>query len=120
MTPIEFPEQTVVIAKSQPEYAPLPSHQAIGDPQGRVVVCWKLTWRERWKILRHGLLWHQVLTFHQPLQPQLLGTEKPQMLHPAVQWNKGNQVVQDHRDGTVHEEATKFERRARGLPAFRP
>lgn len=76
---VEFPEQTVVIAKDQPEYLPLPAHRFAGDPQGRIACCWQLTWRERLGILFSGKLWHQVLTFNQPLQPQLLTVEKPDM-----------------------------------------
>ena len=76
---IEFPEQNIIIAKDQPEYLPLPAKRFAGDPQGRIVCCWKLTWRERMKILFRGLVWHQVLTFNKPLQPQLLTIEKPEL-----------------------------------------
>jgi len=75
---IEFEEQTVVIAKDQPEYLPLPAHQ-FNDKQGRIAFCWKMTWRERIKVLFTGLLWQQVLTFNQPLQPQMMETIKPDM-----------------------------------------
>lgn len=78
---VEFPEQTVVIAKDQPEYLPLPAHRFAGDPQGRIACCWQLTWRERLAVLFVGKLWHQILTFNQPLQPQLLTTKKPDMLN---------------------------------------
>ncbi len=74
---IEFPEQTVVIAKDQPEYLPLPAFQFANDPTGRIACCWQLTWRERFKLLFTGKLWHVVMAFHQPLQPQLLQLEKP-------------------------------------------
>jgi hypothetical protein len=76
---IEFPEQTVVIAKDQPEYLPLPAHRFKDDPQGRIACCWQLTWAERFKVLFRGRLWHQILTFDKPLQPQLLSVEKPEM-----------------------------------------
>lgn len=76
---IEFPEQTVVIAKDQPQYLPLPAHRFAGDPQGRIAFCWKMTWRERIAVLFTGTLWHQVLTFNEPLQPQKLEIEKPEM-----------------------------------------
>lgn len=76
---IEFPEQTVVIAKDQPEYMPLPAHRFENDPQGRIACCWKFSWPERLRVLITGKLWHQVLTFNQPLQPQLLTVEKPEM-----------------------------------------
>ncbi len=118
MTPTVFAEQTAVAGKGQPEYSQLPCHQVVGDPQGRVVFCWTLSWKERLRVLLSGKLWHQVLTFRQPLQPQMLGVEKPTMLHPAIRWNEGNLVVQDHRDGTIYEEATEFERSVRGLPRF--
>lgn len=75
---IEFKEQTVVIAKDQPEYLPLPAHQ-FKDPQGRIAFCWKMSWKERLKALWTGILWHEVLTFNGPLQPQLLSTDKPDM-----------------------------------------
>lgn len=76
---IEFPEQTVVIAKNQPEYNPLPAHQ-FGTTDGRIACCWKLTWRERFAVLFSGVVWHQILTFGSPLQPQLLTVEKPEMI----------------------------------------
>lgn len=78
MKPIEFPEQSIVIAKDQPEYLPLPAHQ-FNDAEGRIACCWKLSWLERLKVLFSGLIWHQVLTFNGPLQPQMLTVEKPSM-----------------------------------------
>lgn len=76
---VEFPEQTVVIAANQPDYLPFPAHRFSGDPQGRIAACWKLGWRERLSVLLTGKVWQQILTFNQPLQPQLLTAEKPQM-----------------------------------------
>lgn len=76
---VEFPEQTVVIAKDQPQYLPMPAYRYPDDPDGRIACCWALTWRERFAILFSGVLWHQVLTFNQPLQPQLLTTDKPEL-----------------------------------------
>jgi hypothetical protein len=73
---IEFPEQTVVIAKDQPEYTPLPAYQ-FGGPQGRIACCWKLAFRERIRLLFSGVIWHEVLTFNTALQPQKLSLEKP-------------------------------------------
>lgn len=75
---VEFDEQTVIIAKDQPQYKPLPAYQ-FGDEQGRIACCWELTWKERLSVLFRGLIWHQILTFNAPLQPQLLTTEKPDM-----------------------------------------
>lgn len=76
MNLIEFPEQVVVVAKDQPEYAPMPAYL---HPNGTVVCCWKLTARERFKLLFSGVIWHSMLAFGQPLQPQLLEVDKPPM-----------------------------------------
>jgi hypothetical protein len=76
---IEFSEQRTVIAKDQPEYRPMLAYRFHGDPQGRIVCCWKLNWRDRFKVLATGKLWHSILTFNQPLQPQLIVTDKPEM-----------------------------------------
>lgn len=78
---IEFPEQTVVIAKDQPQYNPLPAH-SFGDAQGRIACCWRLSFCERLRVLFTGTIWHEILTFNQPLQPQRLSAEKPQMNAP--------------------------------------
>ncbi len=86
---IEFTEQTVVIAKDQPEYLPLPAHRFPNDPQGRIAFCWQLTWKERFAVLLRGKLWHQVLTFNQPLQPQMLAVEKPDMGQPDQRQGEG-------------------------------
>lgn len=75
---IAFPEQTVIIAKDQPQYFPLPAHR-FGDAEGRICCCWSLSWRERLRVAITGRIWHQVLTFDKPLQPQLLTAEKPMM-----------------------------------------
>jgi len=79
MTPVTFPETNVEIAKDQPEYLTLPSHVDMSTPQRVATFCWQLSWRERWQLLVRGRLWHQVLTFGHPLQPQLLHTVKPQL-----------------------------------------
>lgn len=78
MTLIDFPERTVIIAKDQPEYLPLPAHQ-FRDSEGRIACCWKLTWKERVAVLWRGTIWHQILTFNQPLQPQMMTVDKPEM-----------------------------------------
>lgn len=86
MKPISFPEQTLVFAKDQPEYIPLPAHRS--SHLGRATFCWQLTWRERLKLLVTGKIWHQALTFGQPLQPQLLMVEKPFMFVPPPEREK--------------------------------
>ena len=71
---IEFPEQTSVYAKDQPQYRPLPCYKT---EDGTVYCCWEVTFLERVKILLTGKLWHSIMTFNKPLQPQLLMVEKP-------------------------------------------
>ena len=78
MKPIDFPESNVVFAKDQPEYLPLPAVCNPKDPSGETTFGWKLSWRDRWDILRHGEIWQSVLTFKQPIQPQLLAVKKPE------------------------------------------
>ena len=79
---IDFKEQTVTYAKDQPEYRPLPAYKYKDDPQGKIVCCWKLSLRDRIKVLMTGKVWHLILTFNHPLQPQLMMVDKPEM--PSV------------------------------------
>jgi hypothetical protein len=79
MNLVEFPEQTTVFAKDQPEYLPLPAHVYPNDVEGRITCCWSLSWRDRFRLMLTGLLWHQVLTFNRPLQPQFLTVDKREM-----------------------------------------
>ena len=77
MNLVEFKEQTVVFAKDQPEYKPLPAWKRKNDVTGEIVCCWSLSIGERIAVLFSGLIWHSILTFNQPLQPQLLSVDKP-------------------------------------------
>lgn len=77
MDPIAFSEHNIVIAEDQPQYRPIPAFVVPHDAEGKVLFCWKLTWKERLHLLCTGKLWHQVMTFGHPLQPQLLSVEKP-------------------------------------------
>lgn len=79
MIPVDFPEVTNRIAEGQDQYMTLPAHINPGN-QGEVTFCWQLTWKERMQLFLTGKLWHSVLTFNQPLQPQVLNIEKPEML----------------------------------------
>jgi len=73
MIPIEFPEQTIVWAKNQSPYLPLP---AFTDDK-QTISCWKLTWKERLNVLINGKLWLRQMNFCQPLQPQAPSIESP-------------------------------------------
>jgi len=64
-----------VYAKDQPEYLPLPALPV--DDGTRIITRWKLTLRERVRLLLTGDLYLQVLTFRRPLQPVALSVEAP-------------------------------------------
>lgn len=72
--PVAFPQQTVVFAKDQPEYQPLPAHVS---PHGVVTSCWELTDAELAKLRKTKRLWLQALTFGDALQPQRPSVEIP-------------------------------------------
>ena len=74
MKPIDFKGRNRVFAKDQPEYVPLHAHITKG---GIVTSCWKMTFKERLKVLMTGEVWLQLLTFNQPPQPQLLSVDSP-------------------------------------------
>ncbi len=67
MKPIEFEESNTVFAAYQPQYLPLP---AFKSDDGKVISCWKASFRERLIFLFTGKLWLYMLTFNKPLQPQ--------------------------------------------------
>ncbi len=76
----EFPEVNARIAENQEEYMTLPAHVDTVTEAGFTTCCWELSWRERLRLLRTGRLWHQIMTFHMPLQPQLLSVTKPPLV----------------------------------------
>ncbi len=74
MKPIEFNEKNCVFAERQPEYIPLPVHKT---EDGIVISCWKLTLKERLKVLFCGNIWLSVMTFNHSLQPLDLSVDSP-------------------------------------------
>ena len=70
-----FDGQTAIIAENQPEYLPMPAHIS---SEGVVTCCWRLTWGERFRLLLTGEIWHRILTFNRPLQPQQLRVDRPE------------------------------------------
>ncbi len=75
MKPVVFPGANTTLAKDQPEYLPLPAYW---DGQKLMVTCWALSWRERFRLLWTGRLWHSQLTFGMALQPQRPSVERPE------------------------------------------
>lgn len=86
MIPIEFKEQTGVLAKDQPEYLPLPVWQ-----DGETTIsCWKFSIWERVKILFGCPLWLWQKNFGRPLQPQLPVVENPFIIPKEIDKNASN------------------------------
>ena len=78
MRPVEFEGYHAVIAANQPPYQPLYAY-SYQDATGRIACCWQLSFWERFKVLVSGKIWHQIVTFQKPLQPQLLTVSKPDL-----------------------------------------
>jgi len=79
MTPKQFKEANVTFSKDQPEYQPLPAFRNY-SPQGEVITCWNLTFRERLRVLFKGEIWLSLLTFNKPLTPSFMTTKKSDVL----------------------------------------
>jgi hypothetical protein len=73
MKPIPFPEQTIVWAKDQPPYRPLPAY----TDERETISLWAMSLGERLRVLWTGRLWLRQQNFGQPLQPQLPSTTTP-------------------------------------------
>ena len=75
MKPIEFKHQNVVYAKDQPEYQPLPALK-IDSPQGEVISCWQMSFKERMKVLFTGVIWVSLVSFNKPLTPSFISVNR--------------------------------------------
>jgi hypothetical protein len=75
MKPVEFSQQNVVFAKDQPQYMPLPAF--VSSNGSLVTSCWRMTWGERLRNLITGRVYVSLLTFGQPLQPQIISIKPP-------------------------------------------
>lgn len=75
MEPCKFDGANVVFGAAQPEYIPLPAQ--VNPKSGVVLTCWKLTPEEVKKVQETGVIWVEMLTFNQPLQPIRLDVDKP-------------------------------------------
>ena len=75
MKPTEFKHQNIVFAKDQPEYQPLPALR-LDTPQGEVISCWKLSFKERLQVLVFGRVWVSLMMFNKPLTPSFLSVKR--------------------------------------------
>lgn len=82
MKPIPFKHQNVVFAKDQPEYIPLPALKLDTD-EGEVISCWKMSFKDRIKVLITGKVWLSLVTFNKPLTPSYLAINRKEVYsHP--------------------------------------
>ncbi len=77
MKPIEFKEQNMVLGKYQKEYEPLP---ALVFQDGEVMTCWKLSWKELFKVIFTRKIYLSVQTFCKPLQPLYMTVSKERIV----------------------------------------
>ncbi len=84
MKSLEFKHQNVVFAKDQPEYRPLPVLKVtvprleLNDPDGHVVFCMGLSFKERLRVLFLGKIWVSLMTFGE-LTPTFLTTYRKEV-----------------------------------------
>lgn len=91
MTPKQFPEANVTFAKDQPEYQPLPAFKN-DSPQGEVISCWQLSFKERMRVLVKGEVWISLMSFNKPLTPSFITTKKSDVLNPEF-FNAGRKKL---------------------------
>lgn len=82
MEPIKFDGANIVFGAKQPEYIPLPAERVGKAETGQVNTCWELSPDELKKVQKSGKIYVSLLTFGQPLQPILVGVEKPNVYDP--------------------------------------
>lgn len=68
--------------EGQSDYLPLPAR--IQGPYGMVISRWRLSWRERLRVLLGAPVWISQYTFYSPLQPILPSIDKPEITSTSV------------------------------------
>lgn len=95
MRPIEFPEQTHVLAKDQPQYTPLPVHIAqrtVTTADGEKTIpwsatcCYELTDEDIADIVANRKMYYQQMLFGYQFQPVFLSTKDPFVPENKQHW----------------------------------
>ena len=82
MKPTTFKHQNIVFAKDQPEYQPLPALK-LDTPEGEVISCWKMSWKERINVFITGRVWLSLMSFNKPLTPSFMSVNRKNVYyHP--------------------------------------
>ena len=79
MKPIKFKEVNITYAKDQPEYQPLPAFKN-NSPEGEIISCWHMSFKERIRVLFTGRIWLELLSFNKPLTPSFMTTKKSEVI----------------------------------------
>jgi len=79
MKPVKFKAQNCTYAENQKEYLPLPAYKD-PSPEGYVISCWQLSFKEKVKLLFGGKIWLSLMSFHKPLTPSFLTVNKKDVL----------------------------------------
>lgn len=77
MQPVEFSEQTHILAKDQPQYTPLPVHIDETNEATPMTFCCELSDEEIAELVATKKLWFTQSTFGKPFQPVRLSTQNP-------------------------------------------
>lgn len=73
MKPVPFPEQTIVYAKNQLPFLPLPAYSNAEETISKL----QLTWKERFLVLWRGHVWHRQMNYGRPPMAILVQVEYP-------------------------------------------
>lgn len=90
MKGVKFKHQTSVHAENQPQYQSLPTLK-LDTPEGHIISCWKLSFKERIKVLFFGRVWMSLLMFGNDLTPSHLSVNRKEVYsHPddSIVWYK--------------------------------
>lgn len=79
MKPFKFKHHNAIAGDGQKEYVPLPILRFGNDPEGQIVSCWKLSFKEKVKILFTGKMWLSMFTYQSDLQPSLMSVHRKAM-----------------------------------------
>jgi hypothetical protein len=74
--PVKFNGCNCTYGEDCEDYLPLPAYKS-KDSCGTVTACWELSVWERLKLVFTGKIYVSLLSFGQPLTPQLLETRNP-------------------------------------------
>ena len=82
MRPTKFKHQNCTYAENQPDYMPLPALK-IQSEYGEVVSCWRMSFRDRVKVLFTGKVWLSLMSFNKPLTPSFMSVNRKDVYeHP--------------------------------------